>query len=176
MTWSPLFNLSSSYKDAVYWNNLTALTDVIVSTVTTGSDSFWSFTPVTPITIDTCPCTLSSRCTEVQRGTLSTQVTMKWNNTQKVFTFQYQVHLQLHCGTKQTKKLRQNKTASSKWNSFLENVWIAFKIRQQLGKKWRYNNRKRKSWEKPSMTNKLQEVLKQLAAGHEITYLCLCVW
>lgn len=28
---------------------------------------------------------------------------------------------------------------------------------------------------KPNMTNKLQEVLKQLVAGHEIAYLCLYI-
>lgn len=112
MTWSPLFNLSLSYKDAVYWNNLTALTDVTVSTVTPGSEGSYSFTPVTPLMIDTCPCTLSSGSTE--------EMSFKWTEAIK-HTGNHEmeqhlgnVHLQLHCGTKQTKKLKQSKTPPSK--------------------------------------------------------------
>lgn len=145
MTWSPSFNLSSSYKDAEYWNNPAARTDA-VDTVTTASEGFWYFTLVTPIMIDTCPCMLSSGSTEVFMWTEITKHTgnheMEQHSGSAPLPILGSPSTPLWDKTNKLTKAKQKNLLQIK--PFLGKFLNSFQDQNfKLWKKWRYNNRKR---------------------------------
>lgn len=144
MTWSPLFNPRSSYKDAVYWTTL------IRCYCTCSNNWNWRFLNLhSSSSHDNWPMSMHSLLRVYWHFHMDREV-IKHTGNHETEQHSGSVHLPilgspltpLWDKTNQETKAKQK--TSSKSNPFKENSRVAFnKIRQQLWKKWRHKNRRK---------------------------------